>query len=88
MQIEFDLVKDAANLAKHHVSLVAVYEFEWEQCICWQDLRIKYTERREYAIGYIGDRLHYLVFTDRPNARRIISLRKANKREEAFYANA
>ena len=92
MQIEFDPVKDAANLAKHGVSFSALDGFEWGGCISWQDLRTVYPERRECAIGYIGNRLYFVVFTDRKNvqyeARRVISLRKANKREEVFYANA
>jgi uncharacterized DUF497 family protein len=32
------------------------------------------------AIGYIGDHLHVVVYVDRPDSRRIISLRKANLR--------
>ena len=87
MQIEFDPVKDLANLAKHGVSLIAINAFEWNDCITWQDNRMIYTERRECAIGYIGNRLYFVAFTDKPSARRIISLRKANKREEAFYAS-
>jgi uncharacterized DUF497 family protein len=39
-------------------------------------------------IGYalMGNRLFCVVFTDRPGIRRIISLRKANNREIARYA--
>lgn len=41
-------------------------------------------------IGYafIGMRLYCVVFTDRDNERRIISLRKANSREVKHYAKA
>jgi len=40
-------------------------------------------------IGYapILTRVYCVVFTDRGNIRRIISLRKANKREVIFYGN-
>jgi uncharacterized DUF497 family protein len=38
------------------------------------------------GIGYIGHRLFVIVFVDRDGMRRIISLRKANKREERMYA--
>lgn len=38
------------------------------------------------AIGYIGLRLHVAVYVDREDERRVISLRKANKREVGFYA--
>ncbi|WP_218567114.1 MULTISPECIES: BrnT family toxin [unclassified Pseudomonas] len=32
-------------------------------------------------MGYIGDRLHVVVFTPRGDAVHVISFRKANKRE-------
>jgi uncharacterized protein (DUF4415 family) len=38
------------------------------------------------ALGYIGDRLFYVVFVVRGEARRFISLRKANQREVKRYA--
>lgn len=40
------------------------------------------------AIGYIGLRLYVVVYVDRNGTRRIISLRKANSREEKRYAEA
>ena len=39
------------------------------------------------AIGYIGLRLFCVIFVDRADGRRIISLRKANTREENRYAS-
>lgn len=38
------------------------------------------------GIGYIVNRLFYMVFVDRDENRRIISLRKANQREVNRYA--
>jgi uncharacterized protein len=87
MQITFDTTKDAANIAKHGVSLADAAYFEWDGCVSWLDARNDYAEQRECAIGYIGDRLYFIVFVDRENARRVISLRKANKREERRYAS-
>ena len=48
----------------------------------------RYGETRYLAIGYIGDRLHAVVYTDRGDATRIISLRRANRQEEREYAGA
>jgi len=39
-------------------------------------------------LGYIDMRLYCAIFVDRGGIRRIISLRKANKREEKTYARA
>ena len=38
------------------------------------------------TIGMIDGRLHILVYTSRIDVIRVISLRKANAREEKFYA--
>jgi uncharacterized DUF497 family protein len=40
------------------------------------------------GFAYIGIRLHCVVFTDRGDVRRIISLRKANKKDLERYAAA
>jgi len=42
-------------------------------------------EDRFIALGLIRERLHSLVFTVRPDAVRVIGLRKANRREERLY---
>jgi len=88
MDISFDTNKDAANLEKHGISLAAAATFEWDDALVWPDERHNYGEVRMCAIGYIGDRLYYVAYVDRDEARRIISLRKANLREVKRYAEA
>jgi len=88
MEIAFDTTKDAVNLEKHGVSLAAAAMIEWEDALTWTDDRHNYGEARMCAIAYIGDRLHYVVYVDRAEVRRIISLRKANLREVKRYAEA
>ena len=90
MNVTFDPAKDAANLAKHGVSLTGAAGFEWGTAVVWPDTRRDYGEARMVALGYIGLRIMALVFVDRPpeqpTERRIISLRKANSREVKRYA--
>ena len=43
-------------------------------------------EERVFALGYIGNRLHAIAYVERGEVTRIISLRKANPREENRYA--
>ncbi|WP_341674955.1 BrnT family toxin [Niveibacterium sp. SC-1] len=86
MEITFDPAKDAANTAKHGVSLALAEQFEWDSAVVWPDTRRNYGEARMVALGYIADRLFCVAFVDRPDARRIISLRKANSREVNRYA--
>jgi uncharacterized DUF497 family protein len=87
MEITFDSAKNAKNMEKHGgISLHAALRFEWDSAITWPDQRREYGEHRMAGLGYIGDRLFYVVFVDRGEKRRIISLRKANRREEKIYA--
>lgn len=86
MDITYDSAKDAANHAKHGVSLAETTNIEWESALTWPDARRSYGETRWIAIGYIGLRLYVVVYTDRGKTRRIISLRKANLREIRRYA--
>ncbi len=86
MHVTFDPAKDQANQAKHGVSLALASGFEWDDAVTWEDVRRPYGESRMVAIGYIGLRLYVVVYADRDGSRRVISLRKANKREVDFYA--
>ena len=90
MNVTFDPAKDAANVAKHGVSLTEAAGFEWDSAVVWPDTRRDYGEPRMVALGYIGLRIMSVVFVDRPpeqpTERRIISLRKANTREVKRYA--
>jgi uncharacterized DUF497 family protein len=49
------------------------------------DDRRDYGERRFISIGKLGADVVILVWTPRGDARRIISMRKANAREKAFF---
>ena len=85
VEYEWDENKCEANLAKHDVDFDAVLRFDWKTAQVFEDLRFDYAERRFLALGLIDDRLHVLTFTPRDNAVRVISLRKANKREVNYY---
>jgi len=49
------------------------------------DTRKDYGEARVIGYAPIGERLYCVVFVERDEGRRIISLRKANSREVARY---
>jgi hypothetical protein len=53
--------------------------------LVWSDDRRDYGERRERALVLLGTRLYFVAFTDRPEGRRVVSLRKANNREKIRY---
>ena len=52
-----------------------------------QDLREDYSEPRFITVGQLDGRMVVMVWTPRGEARRIISMRKANDREQARYAH-
>lgn len=85
MDIEFDPIKDQANQVKHGLSLALAEAFELETALVEIDGRNDYKEERFIALGLIGDRVHVMVFTVRGEAIRVISLRKANRREVKRY---
>ncbi len=58
---------------------------DWEQALIFEDRRKNYGETRLIAIAPLGARLHVVVYVERGGERRIISARKANSREVAFY---
>lgn len=62
-------------------------QFDWANAVIESDSRKDYGESRFMAYGLIEDRLYCLVFTPRGSKIRIISLRKANRREAKRYEN-
>ncbi len=49
MDIEFDPTKDAANIAKHGVSLADAASLEWDTALTVDDDRQNYGEQRQTA---------------------------------------
>ena len=85
MPIEFEPVKDTTNQAKHGVSLSAAGELDWEAALVWIDDRFEYDEMRMIALAPRSEIVYYVAFVDRGSVRRIISLRRANRREVNHY---
>lgn len=85
MHITFDPAKDARNIAKHGVSLALAGQLAWDEAVVWIDDRRNYGEARQCALAPLGSRLYAVVFVERAEGRRIVSLRKANDREVRRY---
>jgi len=82
MEIEFDPTKDAANYAKHGVSLVlgrVVLEHRIGEIA---DARRDYGEARTNAFGLVAGRLFVCTYTMRGEVFRVISVRKASGAEQ------
>ena len=68
------------------MDFAAIDAFDWETALIDADTR--HEEPRWVAIGFIGSRLHIVVYARRGTRRRVISLRKANAREVRKHVEA
>jgi uncharacterized DUF497 family protein len=86
MEVEWDPAKDAANVEKHGITFEdAKRVFEDSQHITEESTRADYGELRKLAIGRVGSIMVTVVYTDRQDARRIISARRARRDERERY---
>jgi uncharacterized DUF497 family protein len=85
MEIEFDTNKNEANIRLRGLSFERVVNFDFETAVYRQDSRRDYGEIRIRTLGFLDGRLHALVFTETAKGIRVISFRKANKREVKTY---
>lgn len=81
----WDEDKRRKNLAKHGIDFARAAEMDFDRTICWVDERRDYGETRYVALGPAEDELFVSVYVIRDGFYRIISLRKANRRERGFY---
>lgn len=88
MQIEFDSEKRDRTLVERQLDFARAAEVFTGVNVTAQDVRLDYGEPRFTTVGVLDGRMVVMVWTPRGEARRIISMRKANEREIAKYAPA
>jgi uncharacterized protein len=88
VKIAFDPAKNEKNIRERGLSFEEVVGFDFETAIFVEDFRRDYGEIRWRALGLLHGRLHALVFVEITDGIRVISLRKANKREVRLYEQA
>ena len=84
MRITFDPDKDAANIAKHGLSLAAFGGFD-VMVMAMVDDRFDYGEIRYRAFGRVAGMGRSIAFTLRPGELRLISYRPAHEKEMRRY---
>ena len=86
MEFKWDEKKSLANKSKHGIDFNTATEL-------WNDqnrieIQMNFpAENRSALIGKIGDKLWTAIFTRRTDAIRIISVRRARKKETKLYEN-
>jgi len=88
VRITFDPAKNLHNIAERGLSFELVGGFDFETAVFTVDARRDYGEIRHRALGLLAGRVHVLVFVEATSGIRVISFRKANKREVAQYEQA
>lgn len=85
MEITFDPAKNDRNIELRGLSFELVMNFDFETALFSPDQRRDYGEVRIRALGWLDKRLHALVFVETRHGIRVVSFRKANKREVTIY---
>lgn len=83
---EWDEAKNRANLAKHGLDFTDAEQVLSGPCVTFVDDRFDYGEERLITLGLLASRV--IVIAHSPpgkDSTRIISMRKANRREQEIY---
>ena len=88
MDFEWDAVKSTRNARERGLPFdvaMALFDAPTLEAV---DNRKDYGERRVKAVGVVRGIVLVCIYVDRPKARRIVSLRKANGKERNAYGKA
>ncbi len=85
MELEWDEAKRQANIAKHRLDFADVPSLDWDRATVLEDTRKKYPEPRYWAFAKCGTQLYMVAFCVRGGKVRIISFRRANRKEARRY---
>lgn len=85
MEFEWDADKDVRNRAQKGIGLSDAARLDWHVAVREVDDRRDYGEVRVRAYVSMDRGLYICVYTMRDAVLRVISLRKANSREERQY---
>ena len=87
MQVEYDRAKRDTTLRTRGLDMAQANKVFDGTTVTIEDDRKDYGEPRYITIGFLAGRMVFVAWTPRANARRVISMRKANAREQALYGS-
>jgi uncharacterized protein len=89
VEFEWDEEKNQENIRKHSLDFADAWEIFEAPMLAALDTKTDYGEHRWTAIGFLGNRIVVVVFSERgEDITRIISLRKALKHERRKFEDA
>jgi uncharacterized DUF497 family protein len=87
MRISFDPTKRAETLRKRRIDFLDAKRVFAGLTYTIPDQRFPYPEERFITVGLLSGRMVIVVWTPTDDGRRIISMRKANAREQTRYSH-
>ncbi len=86
MQFEWDEAKNLENIRKHEIDFADVFPMFDSPMLIEPDDRFDYGEDRWFGIGFLGNGVAVVVWTERQgDVIRIISARRANRYERQRF---
>lgn len=86
MPITFDPTKNARNIAERGLSFEEVAALDWQGALVREDDRRDCGEARLRVLALLRGRLHAIAVTHRGGDElRVISFRRANRKEKKLY---
>jgi uncharacterized protein len=86
MKFTCDPAKRAKTITERGIDIMDAAEIFTGESFSYQDARKDYGECRMITVGFIKGRMVVVVWTPRGDSRHIISMRKANEREQRKYS--
>jgi len=88
MDFEWDEAKNEQNLRQRKLGFDEAARIFDGPFLETTDTRKAYGETRVQAIGLVNEEILFVTYTDRNGIRRIISARKANKKERLLWQSS
>lgn len=85
MKITFDPMKREKTLHERGIDFADAVEVFEGPTLEREDDRKDYGETRRVSVGFLRGRMMIVVWTPRGDARHVISMRKANEREQTRF---
>jgi uncharacterized DUF497 family protein len=83
VDVEYDPAKNEKNIRERGLSFERVREFDFTTAVL--NSVVRNGEMRWIATGYLDGLLHTVCYTRRPGVMRVISFRRAGRRERREY---
>ena len=85
MEFGWDPAKNGINFRKHGLDFEDAELVLAGRCFTFEDRRLEYGEERLITLGALEGRTVVVTHVQRGDSIRIISMRKANRREQKTY---